>query len=149
MSFPSSRRRRAASTTTTTTAAAAVLLTLLSVAAAEDTASPNEAIPKPECDDSAEVSIRYAGTTGRLYLESADGTSSGGCVTLGQIWESRAGKAPLYAVDPESGEVSETATGTWLLSEELYVEDGITLKVWTVCCTLLSCPMIRISFSKI
>ncbi|CAN0491507.1 unnamed protein product, partial [Ectocarpus sp. 12 AP-2014] len=86
--------------------------------------------PKPDCDSDVAVSIRYAGTTARLYLESADnGTTRGGCVTLGQIWESRAGKGPLYAVDPDSGNVSTNATGTWLLTEELYVEDGITLKV--------------------
>ncbi|CAN0451148.1 unnamed protein product, partial [Ectocarpus sp. 12 AP-2014] len=29
-----------------------------------------------------------------------------------------------------SGNVSTNATGTWLLTEELYVEDGITLKVY-------------------
>lgn len=101
----------------------------LAAAVVEDTASPNEPIPKPECDPDVAVSIRYAGTTGRLYLESSDGETRGGCVTLGQIFEARAGKAPLYAVDPESGGVTETVTGTWLLTEELYVEDGITLKV--------------------
>lgn len=46
-----------------------------------------------------------------------------------QIWEERGGKAPLYAVDPDSGEISETETGTWLLTMSLYVEDGITLQV--------------------
>ncbi|CAN0090334.1 unnamed protein product, partial [Ectocarpus sp. 13 AM-2016] len=107
------------------------LLAATSTAAAADTPSPNEPIPKPDCDSDIAVSIRYAGTTARLYLESADnGTTRGGCVTLGQIWESRAGKGPLYAVDPESGNVSTNATGTWLLTEELYVEDGITLKVY-------------------
>ncbi|CAN0426203.1 unnamed protein product, partial [Ectocarpus sp. 12 AP-2014] len=106
------------------------LLAATTRAAAADTASPNDPISKPDCDSDIEVSIRYAGTTKRLYLESADGETRGGCVTLGQIWENRAGKAPLYAVDPDSGDVSETATGTWLLTEELYVEDGITLKVY-------------------
>lgn len=38
-------------------------------------------------------------------------------------------KAPLYAVDPVSGNYSDVITGTWLLEEDLYVEDGITLKV--------------------
>ncbi|CAM9816491.1 unnamed protein product [Ectocarpus sp. 6 AP-2014] len=107
------------------------LLAATSTAAAADTPSPNEPIPKPDCDSDIAVSIRYAGTTARLYLESADnGTTRGGCVTLGQIWESRAGNGPLYAVDPDSGNVSTNATGTWLLTEELYVEDGITLKVY-------------------
>lgn len=106
-----------------------LLAATASLAAAADTASPNEPIPKPECDANVTVSIRYSETTGRLYLESADNETRGGCVTLGQIFEAREGKAPLYAVDPDSGDVSDTATGTWLLSEELYVEDGITLKV--------------------
>ena len=98
-------------------------------AGAVDTASPNVAIPKPECDPSLPVSIRYSSSSARLYLESADGSTRGGCVTLRDIWDSRRGKAPLFAVDPISGVVSSTATGTWLLRESLYVEDGITLQV--------------------
>ena len=98
-------------------------------AASEDTASPNEPISKPDCDAAQTVSIRYSSSSARAYLESGDGTTRGGCVTLEQIWEARKGKAPLYAVDPNSGEISKTATGTWLLTESLYVEDGITLKV--------------------
>lgn len=50
-------------------------------------------------------------------------------MTLKGIWENRSGKAPLYAVDPVSGDVSDTATGTWLLTQSLWVEDGITLQV--------------------
>lgn len=99
------------------------------LAAAADTPSPNEPIPKTPCDSNITVSIRYAETTKRLYLESGDNVTRGGCVTLGEIWDFRAGKAPLFAVDPVSGEVSANATGTWLLTEELYVEDGITLQV--------------------
>lgn len=98
-------------------------------AGAIDTESPNTAIPKPECDPTTPVLIRYASSSARLYLESADGITRGGCVTLRDIWESRGGKAPLYAVDPSSGDVSSAATGTWLLTESLYVEDGITLQV--------------------
>lgn len=98
-----------------------------------DTPSPNEAIPKPECNESNPVSVRYSSTTGRLYLESAS-SSRGGCVSIDQIWEARGGgtsgaKPPLYAVDPVSGNISDTITGTWLLDEDLYVEDGITLRV--------------------
>ena len=94
-----------------------------------DTVSPNDPIPKPECDSNVTVSIRYASTTQRLYLESADGSTRGGCVTLTQIWENMAGRAPLFPVESTSGDVSDTATGTWLLTESLYVEDGITLQV--------------------
>lgn len=89
----------------------------------------NDPIPQPECDDTKSVSIRYASTTARLYLEAGTEGERGGCVTLGQIFEARGGKAPLYAVDPDSGERSTVATGTWLLTEELYVEDGIVLNV--------------------
>lgn len=100
-----------------------------------DTASPNEAIPKPDCNSTKTVSVRYSATTGRLYLEAAVEGDRGGCVTIEQIWEARGGgtttgaKAPLYAVDPDTGEYSTEITGTWLLEEDLYVEDGITLKV--------------------
>ncbi|CAN0591256.1 unnamed protein product, partial [Laminaria digitata] len=74
----------------------------LKLAAAKDTQSPNEPIPKPECDASIPASIRYSSASSRLYLVSADGTTRGGCVTLEQIWEERGGKAPLYAVDPKT-----------------------------------------------
>lgn len=116
---------------TTAILAALSVLALNNVAGAaeKDTASPNEPIAKPECDASITVSIRYSSSSARLYLESADGTTRGGCVTLQQIWEARKGKAPLYAVDPTTGAVSTTSTGTWLLKEEMFVEDGITLNV--------------------
>ena len=50
-------------------------------------------------------------------------------VTLAQIWEERGGEVPLYAVDPESGDISDNVTGTWLLTEKLFVQDGSTLQV--------------------
>ena len=111
----------------------------LKLAAAADTESPNEPIPKPECDSSQAVSIRYSSGSERLYLESGDGSTRGGCVTLRQIWENRGGKAPLYAVDPDTGDISDTVTGTWLLTEELFVEDGITLKVSRL---IFPCPLV-------
>lgn len=102
---------------------------VLRLIAAQDTESPNDAIPKPECDTSIQVSIRYSSASSRLYLVSEDGITRGGCVTLSQIWETRGGKAPLYAVDSQTGDISDSATGTWLLTEELFVQDGITLQV--------------------
>lgn len=98
-------------------------------AQAADTPSPNSPIEKPDCDANTTVSVRYSSSSARLYLESADGATRGGCVTIRAIWEELGGSAPVYAVDPDSGAVSDTVTGTWLLSESLYVEDGITLKV--------------------
>lgn len=100
----------------------------MTVSYADDTPSPNEPIPKPDCDGNMNVSIRYSNTSERLYIESDSG-ERGGCVTIGEIWEVRDGKSPLYAIDPDSGEMSDNATGTWLLTQSLYVEDGITLKV--------------------
>lgn len=118
--------------TTTTRLRAAALMSLLAaakVADAADTASPNDPIEKPSCDSSKAVSIRSSSSSERLYLESADGSTRGGCMTLTEIWEDLDGSAPLYAVDPDSGDVSDSVTGTWLLTETLYVEDGITLQV--------------------
>ena len=94
-----------------------------------NTESPNKPIPKPECDASIPVSVRYSSASSRLYIVSADGSTRGGCVTLNQIWKERGGKTPLYAVDPESGDISDSVTGIWLLTEELFVQDGITLQV--------------------
>ena len=96
---------------------------------AADTASPNKAIAKPKCDSTVTVSIRYSPSSERVYLESADGVTRGGCVTLTQIWENMEGRAPLYPVKSGSGDLSSTTTGTWLLTESLWVEDGITLQV--------------------
>lgn len=107
---------------------AALSILALKLATAKDTMSPNDPIPITECDESIPVSIRYASSS-RLYVEAADSSSQGGCITLKQIWEHQKGEAPLYAVDPKSGDVSDKATGTWLLTEDMYVEDGITLKV--------------------
>lgn len=89
----------------------------------------NDPIPQPECDANKTVSIRYASTTARLYLEAAVSGDRGGCVTLTDIFEARAGQGPLYPVDPADGTRVEAATGTWLLTEDLYIEDGITLNV--------------------
>lgn len=100
---------------------------------AADTASPNDAIAKPKCDSSTTVSFRYSSGSERVYVESEDGSTRGGCVTLTDIWEWLDGSAPLYAVDPDSGDLSNTATGTWLLTEHLWIEDGITLEASGLC----------------
>lgn len=111
------------------TKTALLAMLALTLAAGKDTASPNKPIPKPECDASIPVKIRYSSGSTRVYIVSTDGSTRGGCVKLSQIWEQRGGKAPLYAVDPVSGNISDSATGTWLLTEELFVQDGITLEV--------------------
>lgn len=104
-----------------------VLLTLAALVASA--AAHNEVIEKPECDGSKNVTIRYAGSTERLYLEAAVSGQRGGCVALTDIFNDRAGRGPLYPVDPQTGARVGYVTGTWLLTEDLYVQDGITLNV--------------------
>lgn len=116
--------------------AAASILSLLAAAAAAArradatyTTSPNHAIAKPGCDVNATVSLRYSSSSKRLYVESPDGVTRGGCVTLKKIWTELGGATPLFAVNASTGNVSDVATGTWLLTETLYVKHGITLQV--------------------
>lgn len=94
-----------------------------------DLAAVNDPIAKPVCDGSKSVSIRYASSSSRLYVEAVNAGDRGGCVTLGEIFTARNGNPPLYAVDPATNQRVTEATGTWLLTEDLYVEDGITLNV--------------------
>ena len=98
-------------------------------AEAQDSPSPNAPIAKPQCDVAKSVSFRYTEGSERLYVEHEDGTTRGGCVTLTEIWGNQDGGTVLFAVDPDSGDASDTATGTWLLAENLSIEDGITLQV--------------------
>ena len=35
----------------------------------------------------------------------------------------------MYAVDSQTGDASNNVTGTWLITEELFVQDGYTLQV--------------------
>ena len=90
----------------------------------------NIVIPKPVCDINIDVSIRYSATSKRIYLESSDGYR-GGCITLGEVWDGLNGfneQNPLYSVNLD-GSFSDVQTGTWLLTEDLYIEDGVTLDV--------------------
>lgn len=80
----------------------------------------NTQIPKPSCDASKEVSVRYSSTSQRIYVESLDGTR-GGCTSLSHVYETLgADSSPLYPLETE---------GEWYLGNELYVLDGITLEV--------------------
>lgn len=92
-----------------------------------DTPSPNAPIEKPRCNATVTISVLYA--EGSITVDSADGASRGGCITVDQVWEARGGRAPLYAVDPETGEVSEEVTGTWLLTGSMNIQGGVTLQV--------------------
>ena len=109
-------------------AAAILSVFAFKLASAKDTSSPNKPISKPSCNKGIDVSVRYSGKSDRLYIESANGRTRGGCITLKQIWEQRDGEGPLYAVD-KNGDIRDKVTGRWLLTDDLYVKDGITLKV--------------------
>lgn len=111
-------------------------------------ASENDVIEEPDCDSSASVNIRYATTTARLYLEAATAGERGGCMTLTDIYNDRGDEGPLYPVDPSTGTRVSTATGTWLLTEDLYVEDGITLNVSLIRAVVLLQVHIRFGFPR-
>lgn len=80
------------------------------------TATP---IPKPVCDSSKRVSVRYASSSQRIYVESIDGTR-GGCTSLTHIYNNLKDKKALYPLE---------SPGEWFLASELYILDGITLEV--------------------
>lgn len=80
----------------------------------------NTPIPKPVCDASKTVSVRYSSTSKRIYLESVDG-SRGGCFSPSQIYNTLGPLSPLYPLE---------TPGEWMLEEELYVLDGIVLNVY-------------------
>ena len=64
----------------------------------------------------------------------------GGCITLTEIYNALLDDdgeptGPLYIMDEDDNKLDdadETPTGRWLLTDELYIEDGVTLKVWGV-----------------
>ncbi|CAN0385494.1 unnamed protein product, partial [Ectocarpus sp. 8 AP-2014] len=90
-----------------------------------DWGEENYAPEQPGCDSIDVPEVRYASTTARIYVEQA--TNRGGCFTLTEIWES--GSRPLYPLEPTTNERVDYVTGVWLLTEELYVTDGVILQV--------------------
>lgn len=82
-------------------------------------AQANTPIPKPVCDTSKEVSVRYSSTSQRIYIESLDG-SRGGCTSLSSVYQALGDTSPLYPLEKP---------GEWLLEESLYILDGITLNI--------------------
>ncbi|CAM9851353.1 unnamed protein product [Pylaiella littoralis] len=88
----------------------------------------NIAPAAPDCESVELPEIRYASSTRRMYVEH-NGTR-GGCVTLTQIWEGvTSDTRPLFPIDIATNDRVENVTGVWLLTEELYVTDGVTLQV--------------------
>ncbi|CBN80312.1 Mannuronan C-5-epimerase (Partial), partial [Ectocarpus siliculosus] len=83
-------------------------------------AQANTPIPKPICDSSKEISVRYSSTSKRIYLESIDG-SRGGCASPTMVHEALGDASPLFPLE---------TPGEWMLSESLHVLDGITLNLY-------------------
>ncbi|CAN0190743.1 unnamed protein product [Ectocarpus sp. 6 AP-2014] len=94
------------------------------------------AFPKPACDPTIPVTVRYAASTQRVYFEHTDGTT-GGCATLSDVLAERVEKngtvkGPLYPLNPVTGEKIMNAsqvTGHWLIEADLYVTNGVTLQL--------------------
>lgn len=80
----------------------------------------NTPIPKPTCDSTKNITVRYSSTSQRIYLESVDG-SRGGCTDPRSIYEALGPTSPLYPLE---------TPGEWMLAESLYVSDGIVFKVY-------------------
>lgn len=83
-------------------------------------AGANTPIPKPSCDATKTVSVRYSSTSQRIHLESVDG-SCGGCATPTSVYEALGAASPLYPLE---------TLGEWMLDESLYVLDGIVVNVY-------------------
>ena len=98
-----------------------VLSALLIVSSLLSSVFANTPIPKPTCDFAKEVSVRFASSSNRIYVESLDG-SRGGCMTLRGIYDRLSPeKSPVYPLD---------TPGEWYLESELFSLDGITLQIF-------------------
>ncbi|CAM9884349.1 unnamed protein product [Scytosiphon promiscuus] len=80
--------------------------------------------PKPECDASIPVEVRYSATSQRVYFEHTDGTT-GGCANLTQILDFRQEKNGTVKKIMNASLV----TGHWLIEADLYVMNGVTLEL--------------------
>lgn len=89
----------------------------------------NGIIARQPCDSSTAISVRYAGSSRRVYVENADGRR-GGCATMTDIYNAIKHRTDaLIPIYPSNSSEAPYITGTWLLSEDLYVVDGVTLNV--------------------
>lgn len=83
-------------------------------------AQANTPLPKPVCDSSKEIAVRYSSTSQRIYLESVDG-SRGGCANPTMVYKALGEASPLYPLE---------TPGEWMLTESLFILDGITLDLY-------------------
>lgn len=91
------------------------------------------AIPMPRCDRNAEITVRYARTSRRVYVENANG-QRGGCAWITDVYNAiKHTTDALLPVYPSNSSESPYRTGIWLLSQHLYVLDGVTLNVSEHC----------------
>ncbi|CAM9761421.1 unnamed protein product [Ectocarpus sp. 8 AP-2014] len=82
------------------------------------------AFPKPACDPTIPVTVRYAASTQRVYFEHTDGTT-GGCATLSDVLAERVEKNGTVKKIMNASQV----TGHWLIEADLYVTNGVTLQL--------------------
>lgn len=83
----------------------------------------NQHEPKPVCDSSIAVSVRYSSSSKRihvLFVESLNGTR-GGCASANDVFLALGSSSPLYPTAEQ---------GEWMLGESLYILDGITFRVY-------------------
>lgn len=80
---------------------------------------------KPYCDPNIPSYFDKKDNTIKSFNK---GGPRGGCFTLTDIWK-ELDQNILFAIDPSTEIISKVPTGTWMLTEDLFIQDGITLNV--------------------
>ena len=108
-----------------------LLVSLGLVNSSRTTPTLNTVYPKPSCSATTSLAqIRYSSTSDRIYVEHDESSQNPPCITVGEVWESLAPKYPdtLHPID-ELGNFANSSTGKWMLNSDLYVLDGVTLRI--------------------
>ena len=79
------------------------------------------------CNDSIPVSVSVSPDDQRIHVNS---NHIGGCITLTDVWKGLDKSEHLTPIDPVTKNTSSIYTGTWYLTEDLYIEDGVTLNLF-------------------
>lgn len=78
------------------------------------------------CTDSIPVFVSQYPKMIKVHSEQEE---DGGCITLTEIWKDLRNEY-LTPIDPITKNISEIYTGTWYLTEDLYIENGVTLTLF-------------------
>ena len=78
------------------------------------------------CTSKHPITVRRSLSPKGVHCES---TGKGGCFTLSELWK-EPNQDFLFAIDPVTNTVSKIPTGTWFLTQDLYITDGITLNMF-------------------